>query len=268
MNKIQQQYEGFLATPLLWKNTAIEDLQQFSYLNTIKNTTFSSIPKEKLRLGKLVERFVSFELQNIAGLQILAENIQIQQEKITLGELDCLLSYKQIPIHLEIVYKFYLYDKTVGDNELEHWIGPNRKDALVQKLNKLKQKQFPLLHHKACKNLLNNLNLQPNKIKQQTYFKAQLFVPLTDYGKTFPIVNNNCIYGFYINYNQLELFNTCKFYIPTKHDWLIIPHTHINWLNFTSFKIEIQAFIQEQNATLCWLKQPNGQLKKFFMVWW
>ena len=80
-------------------------------------------------------------------IKILAENVQIQNEKTTVGEIDCILTTAKKPVHLEIIYKFYLYDKSVGTNELEHWIGPNRRDSLVSKLNKLKDKQLPLLYN-------------------------------------------------------------------------------------------------------------------------
>ena len=130
---LQLQYEGYLQTPFLWNGKGVFDFQQFS--NKIpKTSSYSNETAQKLRLGKLVERFVSYELQQDSSIQIIAENIQIQQEKITIGELDCILFKNKTPIHLEIVYKFYLYDTTVGYSEIERWIGPNRRDSLLQKL--------------------------------------------------------------------------------------------------------------------------------------
>ncbi len=97
------------------------------------------------------------------------------------------------PIHLEIIYKFYLYDSSVGESEIEHWIGPNRRDSLLQKLNKLKDKQLPLLYSKECLTYLETLKLTASEIDQQLYFKAQLFVPLKEYGNKFSLINNECI---------------------------------------------------------------------------
>ena len=51
-------------------------------------------------------------------------------------------------IHLEVSYKFYLYDENLGKLESEKWIGPNKRDSLVQKTAKLKSKQLPILFHK------------------------------------------------------------------------------------------------------------------------
>ena len=264
---IQLQYEGFLNTPFLWLQVPIKGLTQCQIKDS-KTTIFNNALAGNPRLGKLVERFVSHQLQQDDTIEILIENIQIQNNKITLGELDCLLLQNKQPIHLEIIYKFYLYDPSVGTTEIEHWIGPNKKDSLHQKLDKLINKQLPLLYHSKTAPLLNSLSLSAEKIQQQVYFKAQLFVPLKDYGITLPLINNNCVVGFYIPYIDINLFSDGKFYIPTKHNWLVTPHINIAWLTFNHFKTDLLEFINNERAPLCWLKKPNGELFKFFVVWW
>ncbi|CAL2082617.1 conserved protein of unknown function [Tenacibaculum sp. 190524A02b] len=264
--ELQLQYEGFLKTPFLWTANTILDIIPFEIPST--SSSFSSEITQRLRLGKLVERFVSFELEQLDFINILAENIQIQKDKITLGELDCILLKNNVPIHLEIVYKFYLYDNTVGNSEIEHWIGPNRKDSFIQKLTKLQQKQFPLLHTEECKLFLKTLSLDTTLMQQQTYFKAQLFVPLKVTINTPTLINPKCIIGFYCTLKELTAFSNCKFYIPSKHNWLVWPHTHVNWLGYTDFLKLLSVYLAEQNAPLCWLKKPNGELVKFFVVWW
>ena len=172
--KVQQHYNGFLQTPNLWKGNEIFSLKQFEIdRDSIKVDLKID---EKLRLGKYIERFVSFQIKQDKNCKIISENIQIQQDKLTLGELDCLLYKNEKPIHLEIIYKFYLYDASVGATEIEHFIGPNRKDSLFEKLDKLQQKQLPLLYSNECKTYLESVNLDVPEVEQQVYFKAQLFV--------------------------------------------------------------------------------------------
>lgn len=267
LKELQLQYEGFLKTPFLWNEKEVFNLAQFD-INSTKTTVFSTQIKKKLPLGKLVERFVSFEFEQNSVIKIIAENIQIQKEKITLGELDCLLLKENKPIHLEIIYKFYLYDSTVGKTELEHWIGPNKRDSLVQKLIKLKKKQLPLLYSKECVKYLKTLDLNVKNIEQQVYFKAQLFVPLKKYTREFSIINNDCIIGFYVNTSELEHFKDCKFYIPNKHNWLIKAQIATNWLSFDNFRVNIEQFLNEKKSPLCWLKKTNGELIKIFVIWW
>ncbi|TYA70022.1 DUF1853 family protein [Seonamhaeicola marinus] len=263
---LQKRYQGFLATPCLWYKNSVFDLNQFEITSSSSKINFQI--DESLRLGKYVERFVSFELAQHPNISVLAENIQILKDKITLGELDCLLLKDDQPIHLEIIYKFYLYDASVGNTEIEHFIGPNRKDALIEKLNKLKDKQLPLLHSKTCKPYLDRLNLRAENILQEVYFKAQLFLPYHNQDIQLQELNNDCVIGYYITRIDLADFEDCKFYIPTKKDWLIQPHPNVDWLNFNSFKTIATTYFESQFSTLCWVKFKNGALKKMFLVWW
>ncbi|WP_372937907.1 DUF1853 family protein [Seonamhaeicola sp.] len=263
---LQKRYEGFLKTPVLWQNKSVFNLQQFEI-----ETQFSKIDievDETLRLGKYIERFVSFELLQQPDTSIIAENIQIQKDKITLGELDCLLLKNNQPIHLEIIYKFYLFDATVGSTEIEHFIGPNRKDSLIEKLSKLKYKQLPLLYSKACKPYLDYLGFNLETISQQVYFKAQLFLPYNNQNIKLKTLNNKCISGCYISINNISKFKDCKFYIPNKKDWLITPHPNVSWLNYIAFSTLALEYLELKYSTLFWLKFKNGIIKKMFLVWW
>src|SRR5690606_14715855 len=152
--------------------------------------------------------------KQIPQTTILCENLQVQQEKHTLGEMDALLLMNNQSIHLEIIYKFYVYDDSVGNTELEHWIGPNRKDSLVQKLDKLENKQLPLLYQSATLKSLEEYDLNMDQIKQQVLFKAQLFVPFNKSIPDFQFINPEAVYGFYIKKAELPEFKTCKFYLP------------------------------------------------------
>ena len=144
-----------------------------------------------------MESFVSCYLQQCKEIKILKENIQIQNDKITVGEIDCLLLKNHSPVHLEIVYKFYLYDSSIGKSEIEHWIGSKQKRFFTTKIRpSYKNKQLPLLYKKECIPLLKQLNLDINKIQQKVFFKAQLFVPLANHNVVFNQLNSDCITGF------------------------------------------------------------------------
>lgn len=263
---IQKRYDGFLQTPSLWKNDIVFGLHQFKIKP--KSLKIDINIDEKLRLGKYIERFVSYQLKQEKDINILSENIQIQQNKITLGELDCIIKKGKKPIHLEIIYKFYVYDNSVGTTEIEHFIGPNRKDALIEKLTKLKEKQLPLLYSNECKAYLKSIQLSSEKIEQQVYFKAQLFVPFTHNNMQLKMLNSDCICGFYINPKELVNFSDCKFFIPNKKDWLVNPHQNVNWLIYNDFKEKSAAYLARNFSPLCWIKQKNGEIKKMFLVWW
>lgn len=264
---IQLQFQGFLNTPLLWKNDAIFGLLQFKIPNE-KHSQFNAPISKNLRLGKRVERFVKNELEQFSSIKIIAENVQIQHHKITIGEIDFIIQQQKTPIHLEVVFKFYLYDETVGNTELERWIGPNRKDSLITKLTKLKEKQLPLIFRNQTKPYLEKLQINTEEIEQQVYFKAQLFIPYKFKNSSFNLINNDCVKGFYIPFERLVEFENCKFYIPSKINWLQEIQTQINWKTYSQILPKIEVLINNKTAPLCWLKYPNGEVDKFFVVWW
>ncbi|NQX84598.1 MAG: DUF1853 family protein [Flavobacteriaceae bacterium] len=263
---LQKRYDGFLQTPTLWKGNTVFNLQQFEI-----TPLFSKINRpinNTLRLGKYVERLVDFQLLQDDTISIIAQNIQIQDAKVTVGELDCLIQKDQQPIHLEIVYKFYLYQPNMGVDEITRFIGPNRKDTLVKKLHKLKTKQLPLLHNNSCTPYLKQHKLKAQSISQQVYFKAQLFIPYSLPYLQLKTLNSDCIIGTYITPEELDFFKDYKFYIPHKKDWLVQPHTHVNWMNFDHFKFILKSYLLDEFSPLCWIKSKNGRLQKSVFVWW
>ena len=264
----QLQFEGFLKTPELWLGTSILELEQLKF-----------IPKQEqlnnefpvMRLGMLVEQFLLHAIAQDPLNEIIAKNLQIIEAKITLGELDALLNLNDQLIHLEIVYKFYLFDPKISQNELECWIGPNRRDSLVEKLKKLRNNQLPLLYHPKTNEELVRLGHQADDFKQKVNFKAQLFTPYNSEKKSYTNVNNDCIEGVYIcgdQLNKLNKLNDLSFHIPTKLDWLTIPHQNVHWVNYNEFEAAINELLVNKISPMCWSKADSGELKKFFVVWW
>ena len=264
MKVTQLRFEGFLKTPTLWESSPVYELTQFEIEQ--KSIGIDTEINTKLRLGKYVERFVSHQLANTESVSLIAENIQISKDRITLGELDCLLYKNGNPIHLEVIYKFYLYDPT--KQGLHCWIGPNKKDCLVEKLEKLQQKQLPLLYSKECEKYLKSISLQSADISQQVYFKAQLFVPFRMKKEIQSSINTDCIVGYYFKPHELVQFKDAKFYIPTKKDWLMIPHTNVDWTAYEKYLEESKNYLDRQFSPMCWMKTTTGELKKFFLIWW
>lgn len=264
---IQLQYEGFLNTPLLWKLNPFEELNQFKIPPT-DIASFDELTPVKIRLGKLVERFVSCELRSHESVSVIIENLQVTHNKVTIGEIDCLLKYMNQLIHLEVSYKFYLYDANLGKLESDKWIGPNKRDCLAQKISKLKSKQLPILFHKETIKILEKINIDVAEIEQLVYFKAQLFVPYSIKPSLLPEINNDCIKGCYIKRKQLNQFNDHTFYIPSKMNWIVELHNNVDWIEFNNFLPELTELLDNEKSPLCWFKDSKGNIEKVFVVWW
>ena len=44
--------------------------------------------------------------------------------------------------------------------------------------------------------------------------------------------------------------------------------TQTRWLAYNFFLTKVEDLIEQETAPLCWIKYPNGELQKFFIVWW
>lgn len=263
---IQKRYDGFLNTPSLWKGNRILELVQLDIPSESKQ--FNATIDDHKRLGKYIEHFVFFQLNTTKATKCIAENIQIKRHKITIGELDCLFEKDNKPFHLEIVYKFYLYDETLGKNEIERFIGPNRKDTLVEKLNKLKNKQLPLLYSKEGLTYLDSIGIHYSNIKQLVCFKAQLFIPFSSKKINFETINEDCIVGFFVTKKELMNFKTSKFYVPSKKDWLLQPYEKVSWVSYSQILSITNEDLKKNFAPLLWIKSPKGTIDKCFLIWW
>ncbi|WP_452224408.1 DUF1853 family protein [Lacinutrix chionoecetis] len=265
-DNLQAQFSGFYNTPHLF----LEPVMGMQPLLTHKQKTpvFNGLGLERIRLGQRVERFVTTELLQNKNINMLCENPQIQtQEKHTIGELDCLYLDGEQAVHLEIQFKFYLFDKTLGNTEIDCCIGPMRRDSLLEKLTKLKEKQLPLLYASETKALLKNCNIKAEECIQKIYFKAQIFVA---YGHTIQLkaLNPDCIYGFYFKYSELPFFKKCKFFRPKKTDWLLDVSPNVSWKTYNAILPELKVFEAEKYAPILWLKFENGEITKCFVVAW
>lgn len=260
-------YKGYNKTPSLFKH----NLSGFECIEINSSSDFlcETTTFKNQRLGKLVEEFVFYQLKQQDSITWIVENLQIQKERRTIGELDALYYLKDQAIHLEIVYKFYLYDtlKTYY-TPLAYWIGPNRKDSLLYKLDKLKTKQFPLLYKSETRKQLAQYKVNIDAISQQTCFKAQLFLPYKSSSMSIAPLNENCISGFFISIQDMSIFEHLEFYIPEKLDWLIEPHNNVNWNTYDSAKILIEEQIKAKRSPLVWLKHNDTKFEKCFITFW
>lgn len=276
-NRLHHQLQGFIETPLLWKNKDLFDLEQFEIPSFILPEDLNieeELPSlnSNFVLGKRMERYFELLLKFSEGWQILEKNVQIQKDKITIGELDFLLKNSSSAgkiFHVELVYKFYVYDPSLK-KETSRWIGPNRNDSLLQKISKLKQQQFPLLFNPATQYKLKYLSLSRESIKQEVCFKAQLFVPKEMINNKFSGINEDCICGYWIRMEMFssEEFRSFKYAFPIKQDWPVSPGNNKDWISYSEVKEKIQEAHLNKKSPLIWVKKGDLMFEKFFVVWW
>jgi hypothetical protein len=147
--------------------------------------------------------------------QLLAHNVQVIEKKQTLGELDIIASHQGAAAHLELAVKFYLQHPDHDGQQCQHWLGPQCKDRLDLKLDKLQNKQLPFLAHPATQAAMKRRKL-PSPTQQHLILKGYLFSHWKMSFKRPSVVNPNCLMGQWLHQSQLK-------HLVVGHDnWLII----------------------------------------------
>ncbi|MDT0556757.1 DUF1853 family protein [Patiriisocius hiemis] len=262
------QLQHFILNPSL-------DLSKFenslfsSFIFSEENIRQSTINiPENFMLGKQAEFLFESYLNVSKRYNIIASNIQIQGATETLGEIDYLVKDTLLhkTLHIELACKFYLFDGSQKDR-FAKWIGPNRKDSLQEKVDKLTTKQFPILYKDETKPVLDKYGLNSSGIEQQLCLKAFLFIPEELKKDGFTSAFQKCIVGYWVNYNVLQLESNASYYIPSKREWLQPIASIKHWLDAKNAQKTISQSISEKRSPLVYKKTAQN-VEQFFVVWW
>ncbi len=268
-----QNSSGFFKTQLVSTESLISEIPNFDFIQEETNSLTDSelgIP-ERLMLGKRAERYFSEWIKRSDSYELLVENIQIIEDKQTLGEFDfivCRLLDNQL-IHIELIYKFYLFDPSSDGTEIEKWIGPNRGDRLDFKRDKLANHQFPLLHTEPAVKQLQEFGINASMIEQQVLFLANLFVP-KNHEVDFNQVNKAAVEGTWINLNDWKEHarSENQYAIPAKRNWFSRELKNAEWLSREEALDQIKSLHVENRSPLVWTKDKYENQSRDFVVWW
>nr|WP_324258687.1 DUF1853 family protein [Cellvibrio fontiphilus] len=105
------------------------------------------------RLGIYYEHLWRFYFSHHPQWQLLAQNMPVYKDKLTLGAFDFLCRCGDEYWHIETAVKFYLCDTDDPQqaSDWHHWLGPNSNDRLDLKLARLTEHQLPL--HQSAEGL-------------------------------------------------------------------------------------------------------------------
>lgn len=242
--------------------------ENFEFLDEEISEGEFRFPKNSV-LGMQAEACFEAYLKRSKNYKLLIGNLQVHGEKETLGELDYIVQNLKTNkvIHIELACKFYLYDVSAGASEEEKWIGPNRKDRLYDKLEKVKLKQFPLLRKPETIDKLEELEIEI-PTTQVLCLKAFLFLPKKMQSTEFSSNYVACIVGYWIKHQDFnEEDETASYAIPTKKEWLLPLESIKAWHSFSEVKKEVTRQIQNKKSPLIYKKTLN-KTERFFVVWW
>ena len=176
-------------------------------------------------LGSYFECLWQYYFQYGPDVSLIRHHVQVSNHKQTLGELDILARVKRQPFHAELAVKFYLQSPgSSGSNESD-WVGPQSRDRLDIKLDKLMSKQFPFLYSDNTVKHLENQDILQD-YQQVLALKGYLFHQLNQEYKLPSSCSQPIQMGSWMHANQIqELFdshseNPISWAFLPKHQWL------------------------------------------------
>ncbi|MDF2180516.1 DUF1853 family protein [Neptuniibacter sp. CAU 1671] len=127
--------------------------EEFNFLNSHVDPDIET-PR---RLGFYYENLLEYLFNKSSQVSDIKRNIQIKNDKNTLGELDFIGRYSGSAFHLECAVKFYLRVGT--GSKLSDFIGPGKADRLDLKYHRIIHHQLPIDAHPMAQTTLASHNL-------------------------------------------------------------------------------------------------------------
>lgn|GEM_PF-1409518 len=267
---LKRQYQGLLKIPHLFTDNSVLDVRPFGTSEKIDLSIIDEIGLELSKqkyLGKRSELYFLQYLKSSNRYSKITHSLQIQKDMATIGEVDviCYDKVQQKWIHIELVTKLYVFTGDDDYDDFSLWIGPNLKDRMDYKINKLKSRQLPLGQHPEVLKLIDTY-----EIESYCCYKAKLFLKHPEEQLHSAILNENCVAGSYFNFEEFKKLKHTKdlFYVPEKMDWFCDPEAHSQWYSFYKAETLLKLSIKEKRARLLWRKTSNGDYFEDFVVWW
>lgn len=262
------QCSGFLQTPPLWEKEQF-GMHQFDFPEIDLNTFIPETIPTTIRLGHQMEYVFKQLIEASFNYEVIVYNLPIKNEERRLGEIDFILRehHTQQLIHVELTYKFYLIDPEIKE-AVHQLVGPNRRDNFYDKMQKIKQRQFALLHTEEGIKALVQHGIDHTQIEHQCCFKAQLFKPYGDTDTNIQPLNHACITGFWLTFNAFRTseFQHMEYYIPNKSNWVVTPHNAVDWCSHSEVSETIQQQLLKNSAPMIWMKKSETEFEKIFVV--
>ena len=179
--------------------------------------------QSRYRLGLYFEDLVRIYLKYFIQPIELKSNIQVFHDKTTVGEYDFLMQLRGgRKIHLETAVKFYLCTRETGPDSYADFIGPNRRDCLENKWQRLMKHQLTLSETRAGIDQALDVGLAPDTTS--LLLKGYLFYSYQDWraAPSTGSINTNHLRGWWMTVSEAEQLNEqpSRYALLMKPSWL------------------------------------------------
>lgn len=235
--------------------------QWLSCLNSAPSALQKHLSQEKSHfIGAYFESLWAFYLLSNPRYELLAKNLQANSNKRTEGEFDFIIwdNEKSVCIHQEIAIKFYLgfdqenYHKFTDGKNI--WLGPQCKDRLDLKMDKMLNSQINLSTKNSGKQALKSVNIDTDttRIETQLVMKGYLFYPKNPTVVSPRFCNQNHLKGLWFTLDEfaayIEESNFNAWAMLTKAEWVSPYSADISAFNIST---------DRKNNESCFTERPD-----------
>ena len=207
------------------------------------------------RLGIRYETLWQCLYRELPEYQVLATNLQVQDEGRTIGEYDIIYSIPTTEqfFHLELAIKFYL--GTPGSTgDWYDWLGPDKVDQLGRKMKLMFDRQIKLSDTAPGRTVLQSLPRADHIINwhKEILLQGYLFYPWQHPCEPPAHANPEHLRGDWLTVSQLSEYLTHKpcqsFQIPPRQQWMGLQGLNTSTETMISAK-QLQEEISARSTT-------------------
>lgn len=133
--------------------------------------------RQSNRLGEYFEILMTTWLDQVPPATLIAHNQQVHSGRHTIGEFDLLFRRDRAVHHWELAIKFYLgHPDRFGEAK---WSGPNPKDRLDKKWQKMLRRQLTLADKRPARQVLRKLGVD-EAVEARAFIKGYFFDALDE----------------------------------------------------------------------------------------
>ncbi|KZZ60742.1 hypothetical protein A3762_15190 [Oleiphilus sp. HI0125] len=229
-------------------------------------------------LGPHVESLWQCYLEYSERYELLAKNLQINVDGVTLGEFDFLVHDKHTEqiIHQELAIKFYLgVPYSSGSSTQTYWVGPNQIDRLDIKLRHLNEHQLRLSEHKETFSSLEHFGAPP--FCTECIIRGRLFLPfnsvLRDQMSLEDVNEDAYQHSVWVHVSEFQDWYALHpwadtFFVLKKKQWLDIQVEQNDALNLSELQESIEQDVENEGRAILVLAtdKKSKQAKLLFVV--
>jgi len=161
--------------------------------------------KPTWKVGLLFESLVLYWLEHGSRFTVLGQNVPVKNDERTLGAYDLVVQRADGRVeHWELAIKFYLQKH--ADSAWDAWVGPNARDRLDLKLNKMLLHQLPLSNTGPGRHALRDLGVV-GPVKRRAFIKGMFFTPWQEADPIMPMgADPRQTHGVYVRQSELAAY--------------------------------------------------------------